>query len=152
MIIVLQALDDNSMLQADATVLAGLLILLTLLSFKETKPKIIFPAGTSIEEKDKKSIEEAKEKYQQALDDWARAIKNARRIRNTLSVVTLGAIIPFSLSAIFIILGTDITSWDLKGYPMVVGFVYLITGVTLLVIVYREATSEMWTPPPIRRQ
>jgi hypothetical protein len=142
------ALDDNSMLQADATVLAGLLILLTLLSFKETKipqpeiPKFIFPADMSIEEKDKKSIEKAG-KYQQALNDWASAIKNARRIRNTLSIVTLGAIIPFSLSAIFIILGTDLTSWNLKGYAMVVGFAYLITGVTLLVIAYREATSKL---------
>jgi hypothetical protein len=103
-------LDDNSMLQADAAILAGLLILLTLLSFKQTKiplpeiPKTVFPFDMPTEVKDKEQKEIVK-KYDRALQDWHRAYNNARNLRNTLSFVTLG-IIPFSLSAIFIILGT----------------------------------------------
>lgn len=42
-------LDDNNILQADATVIAGLVIFVTLLSFKppqlERLPEFVVPAG-----------------------------------------------------------------------------------------------------------
>jgi hypothetical protein len=137
-------LDDNSMLQADVTLLAGLFILLTLLSFKEPKipyserPATVFPADMSVEEKAEKQ-KQIDDKYDEAWHDWLRSYETARKLRNILSAVTLGAIIPFSLSAIFIILGFG-TSWDLARYTMVAGFVYLIIAVTLLVMMYREAS------------
>jgi hypothetical protein len=107
-------LDDNGLLQADATILAGLLILLTLLSFKA--PKVEEP------EKPINSIVEKKTASSDGSNDWWYSVakdlikgferqveqsefkETQRRIKNTLSIATIG-IIPFSVSAFFLFWG-----------------------------------------------
>jgi hypothetical protein len=112
-------LDDNNMLQADATLLAGFLILLTLLSFRGARM-----ARPDVPEMSKE------------LTEYLRAAKIQKEIRNTLSWVTIGGIIPFSVSAIFIIVG----SMDLWAkIAMILGLAYLIVAAILMVWAYRKA-------------
>lgn len=150
-------LDVNGLLQADATAIAGLLILLTLLSFKEPKldaperpTTLVFSAETPpeqrIEQQDKYDME-----FLRNRGEVRKAVQTQLRVTNTLSIVTIGGIIPFSTSAIIIIFGP----MSLAEYSMAAGFGYLIIGVALLVIIYRQMTRKaikrgwrQWLRPP----
>jgi hypothetical protein len=146
-------LDDNGLLQTDATILAGLLILLTLLTFKEAKislpekPAFVFPSKMSDEEIVEKEKEIDKKFSDTIKQFWETTVASQNRIRNTLSFLTLG-IVPFSLSGIFIVLDFG-TCWDLAArYVMVAGFAYLIIGVVFIVTAYRNVTE---VPPQKKR-
>ena len=65
-------------------------------------------------------------------------IETDNRVKNTLSIVTIGGMLPFSVSAILIIFGFQ----DFAKFVMVAGFVYLVVGVILLIITYRKVVER----------
>jgi len=133
------ALDANNILQADATVIADILILLTLLSFKSTKvekdqleqlrrlKQDLLTEGLKLAEKRDRSWDQS---AIQSIDNQLIEYD----LRNRLSIMTIGAISPFCVSAILIVLGY----LEPGKYVMGIGFMFLIVAVYLLVRLYRR--------------
>jgi hypothetical protein len=100
-------LDDNTLLQTDATVIAGVLILLTIYSLKPGK-----------------SPESRRERFTNTF----------------VAIAIVTVIIPFSVSAILILNPT---------YPgnavqlMTAGFLYLIVGIVIIVLIPRLPIKEI---------
>jgi hypothetical protein len=144
-------LDDNNMLQADATLLAGFLILLTLLSFKGAgiaRPRVspVFPANISAEEVARRT-QEFYQKMDNSMIDYLKAAKSQKNVKNTLSIVTIGGLLPFSVSAILIILGSiDFSAKIAMDFwakiAMVIGLSYLIIAGVLMVRAYRKIQKQ----------
>ena len=102
-------LDDSNILQADATVIAGVLILLTI--------------TYALSPKSEQDV----------------VGKIAIRTIRSISWVAVITVIPFSISAILVILGSvfgsytiTITPADLGKYIMIVGFGALVIGISVL--------------------
>jgi hypothetical protein len=149
-------LDDINILQIDATIIAGLLILLTLLSFKPSKlekgeraitvPEISIPKPPTLDES---GYSELKQEIQNEMMAKIKRDANAEleyRIetskaenssRNLIALMTVGGISVFCASAILIIF-FGYTQYG--KYTMGVGFIFLIIAVILLVTVYVRMT------------
>jgi hypothetical protein len=149
-------LDDINILQIDATIIAGLLILLTLLSFKPSKleegekaitvPEISPPKPPTLSESEYSNL---KLEIQNEMMDWIRRVaevelkyktetsKAENRSRNLIAIMTVGGISVFCASAILIIF-FGYTQYG--KYAMGIGFIFLIIAVILLVTVYVRMT------------
>jgi hypothetical protein len=101
-------IDTNTLLQTDATVIAGILILLTIYSLKPVPPNGIGQA--------KKNTEPG----------WMRQI---------LAIIIITAVFPFSLSAYYILLSDETNQINLLFATGLArwGFVYLIGEVIVIV-------------------
>ena len=134
------AIDDINILQTDATIIAGLLILLTLLSFKPSKvekqPAFVPSHEMTGDERHKKEEEIRVERDYMKITHQGEIIS-----RNLLAFMTVGGILVFCASAILVIF----FGYTLYGkYVMGAGFIFLIIAVILLVTVYSTVTSVSW--------
>jgi hypothetical protein len=107
-------LDDNTLLQINTTAVAGILVLLTIYSLKTRIPH-------SPESRKQKTIE-----YTQA--------------------IVMGSVIPFSISAIMILnstcLGLAVKCPGLSVNFTTGGFIYLIVGIIVIVLIPRLSIKE----------
>ena len=96
------AIDDINILQTDATIIAGLLILLTLLSFKPSKlekqPAFVSSHEMTGDERHKKEEEIMVERNYMKTTHQGEIVS-----RNLLAFMTVGGILIFRVSAILII-------------------------------------------------
>jgi hypothetical protein len=134
------AIDDINILQTDATIIAGLLILLTLLSFKPSKlekqPAFVPSYEMTEDERRKKEEEIRVERNYMKITHQGEIVS-----RNLLAFMTVGGILVFCASATLVIF----FGYTLYGkYVMGAGFIFLIIAVILLVTVYRTVTSVSW--------
>ena len=100
-------IDANSILQVDGTVIAGILILLTIKSFKKDGSEL------------------------------------PTKIKLTPKQACGYVIVPFSISAAFMIFGSLVTTFDMTGFQLasistIIGFVYLI----VVIIAINEMTKN----------
>jgi hypothetical protein len=106
-------IDANALLQADAAVIAGLIVLLTLLSFKEgkipwefsTSQELVTPADMPPEQRLEKEKEFSK-KREKAVEQYLKALEGQCKVRNILSEVSIGVLIPSSVFHVDTCIGT----------------------------------------------
>lgn len=130
--------DSNTLLQADATVIAGVLVLLTIYSLKP----IITPYLMSQEERLKAmtidleadpSIENLKKKATDNLEKLDQMLVD-EKVRKNLAFVIIISLVPFSSSAFFDLLSIE-ASLEIAKILASIGFIYLVIAVATIVMI-----------------
>ncbi len=127
---VLEAINLHDVLQIDATIIAGLLILLTLLSFKPPPlPKKQEYVSSSEMNAEERRIHLAEMEVDRL--NARNTVKVEVASRYHMAMMTVGGISPFSASALIIIFNG---STDYAKYATGVGFTFLIVADSLVFI------------------